>query len=578
MTIPSYKVSFVNNTLSIENYQTNTVCPYSQKPFAELIDENFCQKIPPPYVVSIMQESSQSCIAYDGKKFSDLTKTEEKNHTSKKIYHYYLREHEQQFRFLGIHHFHYTFTTHFVQACSHRDENIRYSSRIIVFRHFFNQSNHKEAKYWLKMILQDLPKSHSNFIVLHRLLSQLASVASIDEVFEIDPCKVENSLALREFLKQSNLKNSIDQASILACLGALSRVNGSKIDEDVHKSCGYFEKALQLNPNNFYVNLMYGDLLRSKFLKSPKNQLYAFELFKKAYTLRPDNLLTIISLAELYRTGIQGKNQNCDLAEALHKQAIKIEPRCDIALAGLGEILRIRCLENKKSTLPAADLFKKALEINPKNDFALCRLGMIHFTENEARIAAHYFMQTLVYNQNNTFALAFLGDFFRTGASGIEKNGEDARKLLLQAIDIDPSLDCAYVSLGELYYTGVDTIAKDSSKALEYFVDAFLLNPKNALATGRMIELFDTCNNAHFSDDKILEYLEIAEIEHPNNPHIRIALAKHLLKMDQPYFNQQKVYELLTQAATQTPGNCPDYYHLKKLYDENIQKSTTTLI
>ncbi len=204
-----------------------------------------------------------------------------------------------------------------------------------------------------------------------------------------------------------------------------------------------------------------------------------------------------------------------DQAAAEFQQALQDDPSSAEALYGVGSVYL-----NQNKNAEARQMFERCVKLRPNYPDTLPdawnNLGVLATREGRIPEAIGYFQRALTLNANHLLSLDNLGSAYR-----VQKQWEDARKILERALAVAPDDPEANYSLGMVYAQTSDT-----SRAYEHLQRALKARPDYPEALNNMGVLYLV---THRRDDAVASFEKC----------IRIAPA-----FDQAYLNLARVYVL----------------------------------
>lgn len=225
-----------------------------------------------------------------------------------------------------------------------------------------------------------------------------------------------------------------------------------KYNLDAASEC--YEKCCELEPNNSEIFVK-----RAGVKMDGADQEAAMKLFNSALDINPNATDALLHRANLYMLQSDLVNAKRDL-----ERAIRIEPNHLLAY------LRLATVYMTEQDLDGANSFlKKAEKINGDSSEVHSYRGEMHFAKGELAEANAEFEKAIESDSKNATpyvnsALAIMNIPGPDGRPDLNK----AIELLEKGLDIDPSLNTAYVHLGQLKLA-LSTNLADARKVLDLY-------------------------------------------------------------------------------------------------------------
>ena len=327
-------------------------------------------------------------------------------------------------------------------------------------------------------------------------------------------------------------------------------------DKDYLKARDYYEKLLEVLPNDASLYYQYGSFVEFN--------LHDYELAKnmylKAIELNPNHVNSYLNLSWLYLDRLDDVHTSYIIVQ----EALKSIEDSDI-YAQLAYIEFRKYKEFKK----AESNLRKALDLDNENDLAYTYLGQLYILEKRFDDAKSIFAEALEKKQVNDLLLHEYGKLLIVQY----KDFEGTIKILEQAVELYPDKVIYYAYIANLYFVlgnnsesirylhlaesfeikdqealllvGYLKVMLDDDKdeALMYFEKVIELNPTNLNALS-FIGFYNLMNNQHIdtalgyfkkiadlSNDTFIVYFIIAQI-YLQYYHDSTQALEYLLKID----------------------------------------------
>jgi tetratricopeptide (TPR) repeat protein len=253
----------------------------------------------------------------------------------------------------------------------------------------------------------------------------------------------------------------------------------SLLESNFNQSISYYQKALELNPNDPIILRSLGN---AYYMSGQYQQ--AITSYQKAIEIDPRNADILRNLGRAYAQ--QGLNND---AITYYKKAIDVNPNDPEAFLGMGSVYNnlgkseeaAVCYRRAAELNPNAfnivmankiqqDIlrYQKVLGVNPKDTGTLLNIGNAYYFLQQYKQAAEAYQKLIEINPNNSDAMEKLGDVYDKLL-----DPSQAEAYYLKVIAVNPP-----GSVGVLRKLGkASAKQKDYSKSLDYLNKALAIDP-----------------------------------------------------------------------------------------------------
>jgi Tfp pilus assembly protein PilF len=224
------------------------------------------------------------------------------------------------------------------------------------------------------------------------------------------------------------------------------------------KAMEYYEKALDINPNNAITNFNYALLFHNNFKNPQKAKVY----YEKALKIVPNNLKVLNNYAIL----LMDKLSNPKKAKVYYEKALKIDPN-NIKVLNNYSVLLYKYFDNKEQAMIN---FKKIIENDPNNiDVNLNYAILLETKFNDIKGAYYHYKKALKNNRENPIFHLKYAIFL------IEKycNFEEAKDQFEKVYEIEPD----YLNTRFVYAVLLKKF-NDNKNARKHYREAIRINPE----------------------------------------------------------------------------------------------------
>ncbi|MDB6081853.1 MAG: hypothetical protein JWO53_1125 [Chlamydiia bacterium] len=363
----------------------------------------------------------------------------------------------------------------------------------------FLAKDEKSAKALLEEAAKTYPEAYSELAELSLSENnQPQAIALFQKVLEAQPthfaaCKylgeiyrtgtegVKQDREKAFSLFQIAYKANPQDAFVLSRIGELLREGGKTFKQNSLKAKAFFNNALSYSKNDVFALSRLGELLRCGGEGLASNERSAMRLFQNALIHDPKNSYARSHLAELLRTCGKNIPQDIDQAQKLFEQVLNEKPTDCFSLTNLAKIYKT------KEDSRVLNLYQRLLEVDPTNTDPLKSLALLYiygssFTQKDFKLARKHLEEAIAINKTDPLLHGLLGEIYRKGGFGVEKDLKLAKRCYTTAITYQaehPALSFIWYQLGQLH-------KNEPKKAQHFYEKALTINPHHKKAASRL--------------------------------------------------------------------------------------------
>ncbi len=309
---------------------------------------------------------------------------------------------------------------------------------------------------------------------------------------------------------------------------------------DTGKGVSYFEKSLQLNPENEFALYDLGF-----FSDQEGNYQKSIEYYNRYLDIDPFNFSIWFNLGISY-------NKNGDFTKAVdaYEYALALNEEFDQALFNIGNTYA-----NAGKYREAIAKYHEYLEMDPENDDAYCYIGECYLNLDDNKRSEKNYLKSIELNPDNDSAIFGLGLIM-----WIENKWKRSIKYIKKAIKLEPS--------NIEYWLTLAKVCKDAGKPAEAekaLLSAADLDSENA-------DIYLTWSDVFMKQEAVDDAIRIIEtgIEKNDDTLLKYRLVSLLLEKDQ----EKEAYDLLISAMEQDFVNINYFFEIypKAIQNKKLQR------